>query len=163
MPAYEIEPPYPVFTDRAGEPLENGYIWVGQANLDPQTNPVNVYWDAGLSIPAVQPIRTLGGYPVYQGSPARLFSVEKYSIRVMDKNGTVVFSSLSFSFFPPGSVVVVENAMGDGVQTIFPVTASPENIYINGVYQQKNTYSLVGTNIVFTQAPPFNSSIEFVY
>jgi hypothetical protein len=163
MPAFPVEPPYPVFTDREGEPLENGYIWIGVANLDPQTNPVNVYWDAGLSIPAAQPIRTLAGYPVYQGTPTKLFTTEKYSIRVLDKNGTLVFSSLSFGSFPIGVIVLTENATGNGTQTIFSVSGTPIDIYINGVYQQKNTYSLVGTDIVFTQAPPVTSSIEFVY
>jgi len=162
MPAFPVESPYPVFTDRNGEPLENGYIWIGQANLDPQTNPINVYWDSTLTIPAAQPIRTLAGYPVYQGTPARFFATQNYSIRVLDKNGTLVFAALSFTWFPP-TFAVVENATGTGIQTVFPVSGFPSNIYINGVYQQKNTYSLVGTDIVFTQAPPVTSSIEFVY
>lgn len=162
MPAFPVEPPYPVFTDREGEPLENGYIWIGVANLDPQTNPVNVFWDSNLSIPAAQPIRTLAGYPVYQGTPSRFFADENYSIRVLDKNGTLVFSSPSFIYFPPYQAFI-QNATGNGVQTVFVVSSVPSNIYINGVYQQKNTYSLVGTDIVFSEAPPFNSSIEFVY
>jgi hypothetical protein len=162
MPAFPVEPPYPVFTDREGEPLENGYIWIGVANLDPQTNPVNVFWDGGLTIPAAQPIRTLAGYPVYQGTPSRFFANENYSIRVLDKNGTLVFASPSFIYFPPYQVVI-QNATGNGVQTVFPVSSVPSNIYINGVYQQKNTYSLVGTDIVFSEAPPVTSSIEFVY
>jgi hypothetical protein len=93
MTALSIQPTYPIFTDAAGEPLENGYIWIGTANLDPQANPINVYWDAALTQLAAQPIRTLGGYPSNSGTPARLYVNSDYSIRVMNKNGSVVYSA----------------------------------------------------------------------
>jgi hypothetical protein len=34
-----VVPPYLVFTDIDGAPLEAGYIYVGEYGLDPQTNP----------------------------------------------------------------------------------------------------------------------------
>jgi hypothetical protein len=93
MSALSIQPIYPIFTDIDGQPLEAGYVWIGQANLDPQVNPINVYWDAALSIPATQPIRTLGGYPSRNGTPARLYVNSDYSIRVMNKNGSTIYSA----------------------------------------------------------------------
>jgi hypothetical protein len=93
MSALSIQPTYPIFTDSDGEPLENGYVWIGIANLDPQINPINVYWDSALTIPAVQPIRTLAGYPSNSGTPARLYVNSDYSIRVMTKNGGMVYSA----------------------------------------------------------------------
>lgn len=93
MSILSIQQTYPIFPDADGQPLENGYIWIGQANLDPQTNPIDVYWDAALTIPAGQPIRTLGGYPSNSGTPARLYVNSDYSIRVMNKNGSVVYSA----------------------------------------------------------------------
>jgi hypothetical protein len=93
MSALSIQPTYPIFTDIDGQPLEAGYVWIGTANLDPQTNPINVYWDAALTIPAPQPIRTLAGYPVFNGTPARLYVNSDYSIRVMNKNGSTVYSA----------------------------------------------------------------------
>lgn len=93
MSALSIQPTYPIFTDIDGQPLEDGFVWIGQANLDPQVNPINVFWDAALTIPAGQPIRTLGGYPVNSGTPARLYVNSDYSIRVMNKNGSVVYSA----------------------------------------------------------------------
>lgn len=93
MSALSIQPTYPIFTDIDGQPLEDGYIWIGQTNLDPQVNPINVYWDAALTQPAGQPIRTLGGYPSNSGTPARLYVNSDYSIRVMNKNGSVVYSA----------------------------------------------------------------------
>jgi hypothetical protein len=93
MSALSIQPTYPIFTDIDGQPLEAGYVWVGQANLDPQVNPINVYWDAALSIPATQPIRTLAGYPSRSGTPARLYVNSDYSIRVQNRNGSTVYSA----------------------------------------------------------------------
>lgn len=112
MPAIIIESPYPLFTDDDGVALEDGYIYVGTANLDPVSNPVAVYFDSALTIPAAQPIRTSGGYPVYSGSPARLFVNSDYSIRVNDKTGALVFSA-STSTGTTGTVVTT-----DGTQTL---------------------------------------------
>jgi len=93
MSALSIQPTFPIFTDIDGQPLENGYIWIGTENLDPQTNPINVYWDAALTIAATQPIRTLGGYPSRSGTPARMYVNSDYSIRVQNRNGSTVYSA----------------------------------------------------------------------
>ena len=87
MSALSIQPTYPIFTDIDGQPLEDGYVWIGVANLAPIVNPITVYWDAALTIPAAQPIRTRGGYPVNSGTPARLYVNSDYSIQVQNKNG----------------------------------------------------------------------------
>ena len=64
-------------------------------------------------------------------------------------------------------IVSVQNFTGDGSDTIFVLSAAPygENntqIYIDGVYQQKNTYSLSGSTITFSEAPPNLADIEVV-
>jgi hypothetical protein len=46
-----------------------------------------------LTLPAVQPIRTLAGYPSNSGTPARLYVSSDYSIRVMNKKGSAVYSA----------------------------------------------------------------------
>ena len=161
MSALSVEPPYPAFADADGQPLEDGYIWIGTVNLNPITNPIVAYWDVALTITAVQPIRTSGGYPVYQGTPSRIYTASDYSIQVQNKNATVVYTSLNGNAFGGGSVT--SNATGTGSQTIFPVGSAPLAIYINGVYQNQNTYSLAAGNVTFTEAPPFTSIIEFVF
>jgi hypothetical protein len=65
-----------------------------------------------------------------------------------------------------GSNNLVADFTGDGAQTTFVLPFSPLNdtqIYINGVYQNKNTYSLTSITIVFSEAPPLNSKIEVLY
>lgn len=161
MSALSIKPPYPAFAGADGLPLENGYIWIGTVNLNPQVNPISVYWDSALTIPAALPIRTLNGYPVYQGTPARFYVASDYSIQVLDSKGSLVYSSLNGNA-GAGSGIVGGNPTGTGSQTIFPISSEPSAIYINGVYQFKNTYSYSGGNVVFSEAPPFTSKIEFL-
>jgi hypothetical protein len=66
----------------------------------------------------------------------------------------------------PGAITV-QNFTGTGAQTAFNLASSPvaENntqIYIDGVYQQKDTYTLSGATINFSTAPPYLSGIEVV-
>lgn len=95
MTALSVQPSFPIFTDLDGQPLEDGFIWIGAANLAPITNPINVYWDANLTIPAAQPIRTLGGYAVNNGTPARMYVNTDYSIQIQDKNNALIYSAPS--------------------------------------------------------------------
>jgi hypothetical protein len=162
MSTLEVNPPFPVFADIDGQPLEAGYIWIGQVNLDPQVNPINVYWDDGLTIAATQPIRTLGGYPSNSGTPARFFVNADYSIRVMNRNGSTIYSSLNGNAFPGSAGNLYLNETGDGVETVFSVPFVPSLIFINGVYQNQNTYTLSGGDVTFSEAPPFTSVIEFL-
>lgn len=159
MSALEIKPPYPAFAGADGQPLEDGYIWVGTVNLNPVVNPIAAFWDDALTIPAAQPIRTLAGYPVYQGTPSRFYVGSDYSIQVLDSNGSLVYTSLNGNL---DSGTIATNATGNGVQTIFSVSSTPAAIYINGVYQNQNTYTVAGGSVTFSEAPPFNAVIEFL-
>ena len=162
MSALSVEPPFPAFAGADGQPLDDGYIWIGTVNLNPITNPIVAYWDDALTITAVQPIRTSGGYPVYQGTPSRIYTNGDYSIQVQNKNATVVYTSLNGNAFPGSAGNLVVNATGTGTQTVFAVAFVPSLIYINGVYQNQNTYTLAGGNVTFSEAPPLTSIIEFL-
>lgn len=92
--------PLQMFYSTSGLPLTDGYIYIGTASQNPQTNPIAVYWDAAGTIPAAQPIRTSGGYPVRNGSPATVFVLAKdFSLIVRDKSSSLVFSRLSGNAF----------------------------------------------------------------
>lgn len=119
MSAAAITPPFPIFTDLDGEPLEAGYIWIGVENLPPQTNPQTVYWDEALTQPAAQPVRTQGGYPVNNGTPSRLYADGARSLLVQDSRGTLIYSapsetalisSANVTFSQSGSNVVTRTA-----------------------------------------------------
>lgn len=62
----------------------------------------------------------------------------------------------------------VDNFTGTGLQTVFTLSAASlgENftfVYINGVYQNKNTYTVSGVTLTFSQAPPLTSLIEVMF
>ena len=98
MTAISVTPPYPTLSGADGTPIEAGYIYIGEYGLNPETNPVTVYWDSALSIPAEQPVRTIGGYFSRSGTPGKLYvSSETYSIIAKDKNSVVVWSDLYVS------------------------------------------------------------------
>lgn len=67
--------------------------------------------------------------------------------------GTITGTTVSGS-----ANINVQRFSGDGTTTVFTLSSSPvsENntqIYINGVYQQKDTYNVVGTTLTFSEAP----------
>jgi hypothetical protein len=105
MTALLIESPYPVFTGLDGLPLNNGRIWVGAAGMDAVASPLTVYWDKALTIPAAQPIRTSGGYPVYNGTPSALYAnAAAVSITVKDERGLVVFAVSNYTMPDTGAI-----------------------------------------------------------
>jgi len=66
-----------------------------------------------------------------------------------------------------GSTLVQDEFAGDGTTVAFTlsVTVIAEiftSVYISGVYQEKNAYSISGTTITFSVAPPNGSSIEVI-
>lgn len=98
MATISVLPPFVVFNDTEGESLEDGFIYIGTTGLNPliTANQLAVYADFALTIPVATPIRTNGGYPVNSGSPIRMYvGASDYSIVVLDKNGGLVYVSLS--------------------------------------------------------------------
>lgn len=82
--------PFPQFFDTAGKPLTDGRVYFGVAGQNPRTSPVAIYTDAAGTQPIAQPVRTLGGYPVRNGSPVNIFTPSAYSVAVYTASGTLV-------------------------------------------------------------------------
>ncbi|QIC70752.1 M14 family metallopeptidase [Acinetobacter indicus] len=84
--------PYTAIADIDGSPLDAGFIYIGEQGKNPEASPVSVFWDADFTIPAAQPIRTRNGYPVRNGSPAKIYLREPvHSISVKNRNGSTIF------------------------------------------------------------------------
>lgn len=75
--------------------------------------------------------------------------------------GTEWMTYINSSSLLPTNPAAMNRQMfsGTGSQTVFSLASDPgalgngTEIFINGVYQQKNTYSTSGTTLTFTQAP----------
>jgi hypothetical protein len=66
------------------------------------------------------------------------------------------------------TTMVVDNFTGNGSTLVFTLSNSPRSenniqVYINGVYQNKSTFSLSGATLTFSAAPPLTSLIEVTY
>jgi hypothetical protein len=57
----------------------------------------------------------------------------------------------------------VITAIGTGSQVAFSVTDGFTAIYVNGVYQNRSTYTVTTGTVTFSQAPPLTSTVEVVY
>lgn len=66
-----------------------------------------------------------------------------------------------------GANYVSDTFTGNGSTTAYTLSQGPGSklntqVYIDGVYQEKSTYSLTGSTLTFTEAPPLNASIEVI-
>jgi len=90
-----------------------------------------------------------------------------YKFLLKDSNDVLIATYDNISGIGVASYQV-QNFTGTGSQIVFTLSAASagENftfVYINGVYQQKNTYTISGTTLTFSTAPPFTSSIEVMF
>jgi hypothetical protein len=154
MSALSINPPYPVFPDIDGQPLEDGYIWIGTAGMNPISNPIVVYWDEDLTITAPQPIRTIGGFPARAGSPARLYANSDYSIQVQNKNGSVTYSAMNATDIVSSALVTFKQG-GAGAATLTAQNKMRQRVSVldfTGVDPTGATDSTAGINAAITYA-----------
>jgi len=113
----KLSNPVPLFLDTRGALMDGGHVYVGAANDDPQTNPIDLFWDIALTIPATQPLRTIAGRIVNGVTPSNVFFAEvDFSMRTTDVNGVLcdysptVFTSTS-AFQPLDSDLTAISAL----------------------------------------------------
>lgn len=85
--------PVPLFLDGRGALLDAGFVYLGDVGTDPEIvgNRIDVFWDKALTIPAVQPLRTLGGVIVNGGNIGFVYFAEPdFSISWRDADNTLV-------------------------------------------------------------------------
>jgi hypothetical protein len=66
-----------------------------------------------------------------------------------------------------GAALYSDSFTGDGSTVTYTLSYQPfikdnTQVYIDGVYQAKDGYSISGTTLTFSEAPPLNSDIEIV-
>jgi hypothetical protein len=87
--------PTPLFLDGRGALLDAGYVYIGTVNTNPETvgNQLALFWDSAMTIPAAQPLRTLGGVIVNGVTPSFVyFAATDYSMTVRDVDSVLVTS-----------------------------------------------------------------------
>jgi hypothetical protein len=90
--------PVPLFLDLRGALLDAGYVYVGAAGQDPEATPIATFFDAERTIPAAQPLRTMGGRIVNGAYPATVyFAANDFSMRTRDADGNQIDYSPSLT------------------------------------------------------------------
>jgi hypothetical protein len=91
----------------------------------------------------------------------------QYKFVLKDSNDVLIATYDNVSGIGAASYQV-QNFTGTGSQTVFTLSAASQGenftfVYINGVYQQKNTYAVSNTSLTFSTAPPITSTIEVMF
>ena len=151
------------FFDNNGNPLSGGKLHSYHAGT---TTPQPTYTTNAGNVARSNPIildsagRVPSGGEIWLTSQAYKFILYTSADVLLATYDNIVGQGVT-SFTP-------QNFTGDGATVAFTLSTAPngENstfVYINGVYQQKNTYSISGATLTFSEAPPITSTIEVMF
>jgi hypothetical protein len=146
-----------------GTVLSGGKIYTYAAGT---STPLTSYTTSAGSIARSNPIildsagRVPGSGEIWITSASYKFSLNDSTDALIATYDNV--SAIGSSYYQ------IQNFTGDGSTTSFTLSSAPNNenstfVYINGVYQNKNTYSISGVTLIFSEAPPTTSKIEVMF
>ena len=151
------------FFTNTGAVLTGGKLYTYAAGT---TTPQTSYTTSAGNVARTNPIildaagRVPGGGEIWITSAAYKF--------VLTDSTDVLIATYDNVVAAGASLYIVQNFTGDGTTVNFTLTSAPNNenstfVYINGIYQNKNTYSVSGVTLIFSEAPPVTSKIEVMY
>jgi hypothetical protein len=149
--------------DDSGNVLTGGKIYTYEAGT---TVPLTTYTSSAGNIAHPNPIILNAAGRVPTGEIWLEFTqLYKFVVTTSADVLIATYDNIGGSF---NASAIIANFTGTGSQVNFSLLSAPasENstqIYINGVYQQKNTYSVAGPIVTFSEAPPITSTIEVNY
>jgi hypothetical protein len=147
------------FFDNNGNPLSGGKIYTYEAGT---TTPLATYTSSTGVTAHTNPIVLDSAGRVPGGEIWNALQLYKFVLKTSADVTIATYDNVG------DRSTIVANFTGNGVTVAFTLTSAPvnentTNVYINGVYQQKNTYSVAGAVLTFSEAPPTTSSIEVNY
>jgi hypothetical protein len=151
------------FFDNNGVILSGGKLYTYAAGT---TTPLVSYTTSAGNVARTNPIVLNSAGRVGDGGEIWLTSAQ-YKFVLTTSTDVLIGTYDNISGIGAASYQI-QNFTGTGLQTVFTLSSASlgENftfVYINGVYQQKNTYAVAGTTLTFSQAPPITSSIEVMF
>jgi hypothetical protein len=149
--------------DNNGVILSGGKLYTYAAGT---TTPLAAYTSSTGSTPHTNPI-ILDAAGRVPGGEIWLNSIYTYKIVVRTSTDVLIasYDNIGGSF---NAAPLIASFTGTGTQVSFVLPSAPAStdttqIFINGIYQQKSTYTISGAEVIFSQAPPFTSSVEVVF
>jgi hypothetical protein len=152
-----------LFNDN-GDPLAGGTI---NTYLAGTTTNTSTYTTSAGNIAHTNPIVLDGAGRVPSGE-IWLSSGISYKFVVKDSAGALIGTFDNVQGINQNVFTNIVNYTGDGTTILFTLPSAPIsenfiNVFINGVYQFKNTFSVTGVSLTFSEAPPDTSKIEVEY
>ncbi len=152
------------FFDNNGNLLSGGKIYTYEAG---STTPLATYTSSSGNTAHTNPIvldaagRVPAGGEIWNDY-SKLY---KFVLKTSADVTLTMYDNVGGSF---NTSSIIANFTGNALTVAFTLASAPANenstnVYINGVYQQKNTYSVAGAVVTFSEAPPINSSVEVNY
>ena len=138
------------FFDLNGDPLSGGLLYTYAAGT---TTPLASYTDSTGNIANTNPIILDS-----RGEANVWLAGASYKFALYDSTNVLIWTVDNIN-----GGAFASNATGTGSQVAFTVLSGLSAVFINGVYQNKNTYTVSGNTLTFSEAPPYTSTIEFVY
>lgn len=142
------------FFTNSGVPLTGGKIFTYAAGT---TTPQASYTTSQGNVAWTNPIVLDAAGRVPSGGEIWLTSGIRYKFVLTDANDVLIATYDNIN--GNGSIIAISYT-GTGSQVAFTVSGTVTNVFINGVYQNRNTYSVSGTTLTFSEAPPYTSKIE---
>jgi hypothetical protein len=151
------------FFDNNGVPLAGGKLYTYQAGT---TTPQATYTTSFGTVARTNPIILNSAGRVPDGGEIWVTS-QPYKFILNTSTDVLVATYDNITGQGIGGYTA-QNFTGNGVTVSFTLSGEPngENstfVFVNGVYQQKNTYSVTGTTLLFSEAPPLTSAIEVMF
>ena len=148
--------------DNNGNPLSGGKIYSYEAGT---TTPLATYTSSIGNTAHTNPIILDSAGRVPGGEIWNQLRLYKFVLKTSADVTIATYDDVGSSF---NVTAIIANFTGNGSTVAFTLASAPAgenatNVYINGVYQQKNTYNVANAVLTFSQAPPVTSSIEVNY
>jgi hypothetical protein len=151
------------FFTNTGAVLTGGKLYTYAAGT---TTPLVSYTTSAGNVARTNPIVLDAAGRVPDGGEIWITSAP-YKFVLTDSNNVLIATYDNISGIGAASYQI-QNFTGTGLQTVFTLSTTSLGedftfVYINGVYQNKNTYSVSGTTLTFSEAPPITSKIEVMF
>jgi len=151
------------FFTNTGAVLTGGKLYTYAAGT---TTPLTSYTTSAGNVARTNPIVLDSAGRVPNGGEIWITSAQ-YKFVLKDSNDVLIANWDNVSGIGAASFQI-QNFTGDGTTVAFTLSNSSigENytfVYINGVYQNKDTYAVNGTALTFSTAPPTTSKIEIMF
>ena len=144
------------FFTNTGAVLTGGKLYTYLAGT---TTPATTYTTSAGNVARTNPVVLDAAGRVPDSGEIWILPIS-YKFVLKDSNDVLI--ATYDNIFGSGAFAVT-NYTGNGSTVGYVVSGNVVAVYINGVYQNRNTYSVSGNTLTFTQAPPLTSLIEILY